>query len=209
LFVDSASGRGSLRPPAASRCSARKLATRSFPRRPPAYELNRHASARGAQTLRKRSYTTGEPSGCPKHPSQGIRTFEPRGSRLLRTYLSSRAKSRDPLPTSRRGSPLLPTICHPERSRGIRHLEQSRFAAPPNHLSSRAKSRDPHLRASRFAAPSNLVVIPSEVEGSASFERRGSPLFSTICHPERSRGIRFLLPLNSTLGAYPRGPPAT
>ena len=29
-------GRGSLRPPAASRCSARKLAARSFPRRPPA-----------------------------------------------------------------------------------------------------------------------------------------------------------------------------
>jgi hypothetical protein len=34
-------GRGSLRPPAASRCSARKLAARSFPRRPPAYVLNR------------------------------------------------------------------------------------------------------------------------------------------------------------------------
>src|SRR5438552_3962496 len=32
-------GRGSLRPPAASRCSARKLAARSFPRRPPAYVL--------------------------------------------------------------------------------------------------------------------------------------------------------------------------
>jgi GNAT superfamily N-acetyltransferase len=31
-----ATGRGSLRPPAASRCSARKLAARSFPRRPPA-----------------------------------------------------------------------------------------------------------------------------------------------------------------------------
>ena len=29
-------GRGSLRPPAASRCCARKLAARSFPRRPPA-----------------------------------------------------------------------------------------------------------------------------------------------------------------------------
>src|SRR5207302_4092912 len=30
-----------LRPPAASRCSARKLAPRSFPRRPPAYVLPR------------------------------------------------------------------------------------------------------------------------------------------------------------------------
>src|SRR4051794_40483363 len=29
-------GRGSLRPPAASRCCVRKLTTRSFPRRPPA-----------------------------------------------------------------------------------------------------------------------------------------------------------------------------
>ena len=28
---------GGLRPPAASRCSARKLAARFFPRRPPAY----------------------------------------------------------------------------------------------------------------------------------------------------------------------------
>jgi hypothetical protein len=33
-------GRGSLRPPAASRCSALR-ATRSFPRRPPAYVLPR------------------------------------------------------------------------------------------------------------------------------------------------------------------------
>src|SRR5207302_1281311 len=32
-------GRGSLRPPAASRSYARKLAARSFPRRPPAYVL--------------------------------------------------------------------------------------------------------------------------------------------------------------------------
>ena len=33
-------GRGSLQPSAASRCSARKLAARSFPRRPPAYVLS-------------------------------------------------------------------------------------------------------------------------------------------------------------------------
>src|SRR5215207_4773063 len=37
--------RGSLRPPAPVRCSARKLAARSLPGRPPAYVLNRAHTA--------------------------------------------------------------------------------------------------------------------------------------------------------------------
>jgi len=37
-------GSGGLRPPGASRCSARKLAARSFPPRPPAYVLSRTTS---------------------------------------------------------------------------------------------------------------------------------------------------------------------
>ena len=46
-------GRGSLRPPAASRCCARKLAARSFPRRPPAAWSGRHVGYREELSLKR------------------------------------------------------------------------------------------------------------------------------------------------------------
>jgi hypothetical protein len=74
IVVGSAApGRGSLRPPAASRCSANKLAARSFPRRPPAYELSRRsrvgpatigqADHAGAELTRPEMTACGRPHG--------------------------------------------------------------------------------------------------------------------------------------------------
>ena len=58
-------GRGSLRPPAASRCCARKLAARSFPRRPPAAWSGRTpATAWTSGSAALRALQGGAPSGC-------------------------------------------------------------------------------------------------------------------------------------------------
>jgi hypothetical protein len=61
LDDDAFPGRGSLRPPAASRCSALR-ATRSFPRRPPAYVLRAQGAMNAIGVGRRRVSGSGEPA---------------------------------------------------------------------------------------------------------------------------------------------------
>ena len=74
-----ASGQGAP-PPGASRCSARKLATRSFPPRPPGYVLDRAITRPLASAVTAAMFGRSDPSQRPNRPISGAEPPAPKQS---------------------------------------------------------------------------------------------------------------------------------